>query len=63
MIGEEEAGDVVAKEVVVAEAAEVAAVVEMVAEAAEEPQPLMLPILAGVILQQNGAHLMPAKWP
>ena len=54
----------VAEEAVVTEAAEEAAVAEEEeeAEAAEAPQPLMLPILAGVILQQNGAHLMPVKW-
>ena len=56
--------EMVAEEVVVADTAEedVVAGGDEEAEAAEAPQPLMLPILAGVILQPNGAHLMPVKW-
>ena len=56
--------EMVAEEAVVTEAAEEAAVAEEEeeAEAAEAPQPLMLPILAGVTLQQNGAHWILARW-
>ena len=56
--------EMLAGEAVVTVAAEEAAVAgeEEEAEVEEAPQPLMLPILAGVILQQNGAHLMPVKW-